>query len=119
MTRFAGDIGFGITVETSPGVWEEIVYRRKYYGDIDRAQSGFNDTEKVVSDIRVNNSFRVVADAFATNNFFNMRFVEWAGVCWTITNVEVRYPRLVLTIGGVYNGPTESAPDGPVLDPLG
>lgn len=105
MARFSGDVGYGIQEETTPGVWEEKIVRRHYYGDVQRFQRSLQPGEKILPDVNVNNAISIVADAFARDNFFAMRFVEWSGVCWIVTNVEVRYPRLILNVGGVYNGP--------------
>ena len=55
-------------------------------------------------DININNSISIVADPYAYENFHNMRYAILEGVKWKITNVEINRPRLILTIGGVYNG---------------
>lgn len=104
MARFYGAIGYGVSVETYPGVWEESVDERFYTGDVIRNARRLEAGEKVNDDITVNNSISIVADAYANNHFFAMRYVEWMGVKWKITNVEVQRPRLILTIGGVYHG---------------
>jgi hypothetical protein len=46
-----------------------------------------------------------VADAYANENFFAILYVEWMGALWTISEVEVQSPRLLLRLGKVYNGP--------------
>lgn len=104
MARFHGVIGYGVSAETYPGVWEESVDERFYTGDVIRNTRRLETGEKVNDDITVNNSISIVADAYANNHFFAMRYVEWMGVKWKITNVEVQHPRLILTIGGVYHG---------------
>ena len=104
MARFHGVIGYGVSVETYPGVWEESVDERFYTGDVIRNARRLETGEKVNDDITVNNSISIVADAYANNHFFAMRYVEWMGVKWKIANVEVQRPRLILTIGGVYHG---------------
>jgi hypothetical protein len=37
-----------------------------------------------------------------------MRYVEWMNARWKITSIDVKRPRVILTIGGVYNGPIPS-----------
>lgn len=105
MARFAGDVGYGVATEVAPGVWEDTIIRRRMYGDVLREQRNIRPDDKVLPEINVNNSISVVADAYANTHFYAIRFVEWSGALWTVTNVEVRSPRLILTIGGVYNGP--------------
>jgi hypothetical protein len=106
MARFYGPIGYSNgTTETTPGIWEETVTEYNYYGDVLRNTRRLEGAE-VNNNLVVNNSISIVADAYATNNFFAMRYVVWMGTKWVITNVEVQSPRLILNIGGVYNGPT-------------
>lgn len=104
MAKFYGAIGYVETVETSPGVWEEQITERNYYGELVRNTSRFQVSDQVNDNVNIANEISVIADPFATQNFHAMRYVEFMGAKWKITNVEVRYPRLILTIGGVYNG---------------
>ena len=104
MAKYYGVIGYAETVETSPGVWEEQITERNYYGELVRNTSRFQVSDQVNDNINIANEISVIADPFATQNFHAMRYVEFMGAKWKITNVEVRYPRLILTIGGVYNG---------------
>ena len=104
MAKFYGAIGYVETVETSPGVWEEQITERNYYGELVRNTSRFQISDQVNDNVNIANEISVIADPFATQNFHAMRYVEFMGAKWKITNVEVRYPRLILTIGGVYNG---------------
>ena len=104
MTRFCGPVGYGLNEETVPGVYIPTIVERKYYGDILRNTRRYEQGSAVNGNIKVNNSISIVADAYAYQNFFAILYVEWNGVKWTVTNVEVQRPRLVLTIGEVYNG---------------
>ena len=109
MAKFYGAIGYGETVETAPGVWEDVIVEHKYYGDVLRNTRRLEDGERLNNDISVSNSISVMADAYANNHFFAIRYVEWQGARWVVTDVEVQTPRLILRIGGVYNGPTVGA----------
>lgn len=103
MAKFYGVIGYAETVEGSPDVWEERLTERPYYGDLIRNTRRFQSTEHLNDDLTVANEISIVADPFANENFHRMRYVTFMGAKWKITNVEVQYPRLILTIGGVYN----------------
>lgn len=105
MNKFYGPIGYGETVEKRPGVSEEVITERNYYGDILRNTRRFDEGAEIIGDITTNNSISIVADAYALNHFFAIKYVEWAGVRWTVSLVEVQAPRLILRLGGVYNGP--------------
>lgn len=103
MARFSGKIGFVRTIETEPGIWEPDITERSYFGDIVRNISNFQSNESVNENISLNNSISIVADPFATNNFQYMRYVTYAETKWRITNAEVEFPRIILTVGGLYN----------------
>ena len=104
MTRYFGKVGYVETQETSPGNWEEIVTEREYYGDVLRNSRTLANGESVNDSPLVNNSISIVADAYAYQHFAAIRYADWCGINWKVTNIEVRRPRLVLTLGGVWNG---------------
>lgn len=106
MARFAGKVGFGETVNRGNGVWEDVMSERPYYGDVVRNRTAFDGSEKVNEDLRISHSISIVADAFAVDHMFAIRYVQWAGSRWIVTAVEIQRPRLLLQLGGVYNGPT-------------
>jgi hypothetical protein len=110
MAKFFGEVGYGKPVEipADSGVWiEKIVTKGNYYGDVNRNTKRVDAGEGLNDDISVNNSISIVADDFANQHFHMIKYVEWAGVLWKVTNVEVQAPRLILSLGSVYNGPTE------------
>jgi hypothetical protein len=106
VAKFHGKIGYGGTSEVSPGVFADTITEYSYYGDIIQNSRGLRDGENLNQDITVGNSISIVADAYANEHFFAIRYVEWAGVLWTVENVDVQSPRLILRLGEVYNGPT-------------
>lgn len=107
MARFFGEIGYGETVETPPesGIWVDEITEYLYYGDVIRNTRNLDAGEGLNSNLSVGNSISIVADQYANEHFHEIKYVKWSGVCWTVTQVEVRAPRLVLTLGEVYNGP--------------
>lgn len=104
MAKFYGTVGYIETKETSPDVWKEIPIERNYKGDVLRNIRQNNVGESVNDDLNINNQISIIADNYAEQNFFAMKYVVWGNVAWKIKNVEVKRPRLILTIGGVYNG---------------
>lgn len=105
MAKFHGIIGYSETKETTPGVWEETITKREASGDLLRNINSFQSSEHLNDDINISNKISIVADLYARNNFHLMRYVRFDGsdVKWKVESVEVLYPRLILTIGGVYN----------------
>lgn len=102
--KWYGKVGYAETVETVPGVWTERIVERPYYGDILRLYRRWQSTSKVNDDLEISNRISIVADPFAYENFYSMRYVEYMGARWKVSDVEVEQPRLILTLGGVYNG---------------
>lgn len=104
MAKWYGVIGYGETVQTSPGVWEDKITERTYAGDVIRNTSRWSTSSNSTNDdLNINNQISIIADPFAYQNFHSMKYAEFMGTNWKITNVEVQYPRLILTIGGVFN----------------
>lgn len=106
MAKFCGVVGYGETVEIRPGVSEEVITEYQYFGDVIRNARRLQDDNKVLDDVTVSNSISIVADQFAQEHIFALRYVKWNEVRWRVTDVEVVAPRLILRLGGVYNGPT-------------
>lgn len=103
MAKWFGKIGFAETKETKPGVWEEIITVREYYGDVTRNTRRFQSSENLNDNIVVSNDISIVADPYAIQNFHSIRYIEFMCTKWKIDNVEVSYPRLILTLGEIYN----------------
>jgi hypothetical protein len=106
--RFSGSVGFATSTETSPGVWTDTIVEKPYFGDVVRNARRLEKISMVppVTNLGValENSFSIVADAMAFENYQHMRYVLWNGGYWEIMNVEVLRPRLILTIGGQWHG---------------
>lgn len=104
MAKFCGKIGFAKPVESDIGVWTDEIVERLYYGDTIRIVRRLQSSENLNDDINISHEISIVADAFANENSHLMKYVEFMGAKWKIASVEVQYPRLVLSVGGVYNG---------------
>lgn len=107
MAKFYGAVGYAQTVETSPGVWQPVITERDYFGDIVRNMRRYEASGQVNDDLNIANEISIVADPFACQNFQCMRYVEFMGAKWKILSAEIQHPRIILTIGGVYNGESE------------
>ncbi len=106
MARFSGKIGFAESQKTGPGIWEERIVERHYYGDVNRAIRKLEAGADINDNVVINNEISIVADPYAQNHVFAIRYAEWQGVKWKVTNAEILYPRLILTLGGIWNGQT-------------
>ena len=104
MAKFYGKIGYAITTETKPGVWVEQITERPYFGDLTRVNRTLQNSGNVNDNVNITHDISIVADPFAYENFHSMRYVEYMGAKWKVSSVEVKYPRLILSVGGMYNG---------------
>ena len=103
MNKWFGKIGFDDTVETSPGIWSGVV-ERNYYGEVISTYRNRNTSDSVHGNITVSATISIISDPYAYNHFHLMKYIEFMGTNWEISSVEVQYPRLILTLGGEYNG---------------
>ena len=106
MAKFYGVIGYAIQVETVPGVWEDQIIERNYRGDVLQNMNRWQSTEQVNDNFAIDNKLSIISDPFAYENFQHIKYIRWMGANWKVTKVEILRPRLILTTGGVYNGPT-------------
>lgn len=107
MAKYYGKIGYvEESVETTPGVWGDRITERPYTGDITRNTSGWSSsTDSTNDNLTINNQLSIIADQFAYQNSHLMKYAEFMGVKWKITNIEfTQRPRIILTLGGEYNG---------------
>lgn len=106
MAKFCGKIGYSVTIETNPGIWQERITERACTGELLRNTRKLQGSDRVNSDITIANEISIIADPYANGNFHAMRYVTFMGARWKIESIEVQYPRLILSIGGIYNGET-------------
>lgn len=103
MARFYGIVGFTFgTMETKPGVWTDVISVRNYYGDVMKRRASWEKGESINDNIKINNQISILADEYAEQNAYAMKWVEWKGIKWKITAIEFERPRMILSIGDVY-----------------
>lgn len=110
MAKFYDVVGYGEQVESPPGsgVYKDVIIERKLRGDVIRRARQLQEGDQLNKNITVTNSISVVADNYASRHIFAIRYVKWQGARWEVTEVTEERPRLILRLGGVYNGPTPS-----------
>lgn len=106
MAKWYGKVGYIKTEEIEPGIWVSEPTERLYFGDVLKTTSRWSTSNKVNDDLNITNQISIVADPFAYQNFLAIKYIEFMGALWDVTSVEPQYPRLILTVGGVYNGKT-------------
>lgn len=103
MAKFSGKIGYIVTAETDPGVWEETAIEKQYYGDLVKNTSRYTASDSVNDNITISNSISIVADKYACENYMHIRYVIFMNAKWKVSNAELSYPRITLTLGGLYH----------------
>lgn len=113
--KFYDAIGYGESAERpeGSGIYEDVIVERKLYGDVLKNSRALREGDKVNNDLSIGNRFSVVADAYALENFTSIRYIKWMGKRFLLTDIVSDPPRLILTPGGVYNGPTPATPGSP------
>lgn len=104
MAKFCGMIGFVVPNESSPGVWTNTIQERKYYGDVLKNTKRWENGVSINDNLNISNRISILADSFCRHNLGCMRYLMFMGSAWKITDIEVHHPRLILTLGGLYNG---------------
>lgn len=105
MAKYKGLIGFVRNEERESGIWEDVVTEKKYRGDILKNNQRFNVGNTTSGELKITNQFSIVGNSYAFDHISDIRYLEWRGNRWVVDTVEIEYPRLVMTIGGLYNGP--------------
>lgn len=103
--RYFGNVGYAIATEKVPGVWENHITEEALYGDVIRDIHRRDSSGEVNDNLNVSNTISVLASPFALTNFQSICYVEWLGTKWKVSSIDVQLPRLILSLGGVYNGP--------------
>ena len=106
MAKFRGVIGLVDDVETAPDVWEQKAVERHYRGDFVKNSRRWSNTEYLNDDFTINNEISIVADSYLYKHMYAMRYVIFGGAAWKIESITVQRPRIIISIGGIYNGPT-------------
>lgn len=104
MAKWFGKVGYMDNVETVPGVWGPSIIEREYFGDSYSNSRKLQSSGEVNDTVVVSNRISILSDPYALNHFHSIRYATLYDVPWKVTDVEVQYPRLVLTLGGVWNG---------------
>lgn len=101
--KYCGIIGFAETTEIKPGVWKEIITERQYFGELTNTRRRLESSGGLNDNVIISNELSILSDPYANQNFASIRYAEFMGNKWKISNVTIAYPRLILTFGGLYN----------------
>lgn len=104
MAKFAGLVGYVTQEETIPGVWSPVENPKRMKGDIIRQSSSTQNGDKINSDVTLSHRVSLIGDAYAYAQYFNIKWVEVYGHKWEVDSVEIQRPRIIVTLGGPWNG---------------
>lgn len=103
MAKFTGTLGYGVTAEVRPGVWEDTIVERPTRGDIQNLSMNVIQGEGVNDGLKLNHRFSITADPYMYDNYTNIRYVVYLGVKWKVSSVQVQRPKLIIQVGEVYH----------------
>ena len=106
MAKFYGQIGYVKTTETRPGIWDKVVVEKKYTGEFNRFTRRWQNGTKVNDDVNLVTQISIIADSYLLENMHCILYAKINGVAWEVTSIDPQHPRLLLDLGGVYNGET-------------
>lgn len=104
MNKWFGEIGFANPTELKPGIWEDLIIKRNYYGDVIKNSRRLQSADQLNDNINISNEISILSDPYAIENFHTIKYAMFMGTKWKVNSAEVQYPRLVLSLGGVYHG---------------
>lgn len=102
--KFYGEVGYAPTTTNDNGVATASIVKRNYYGNVLKLISKWHATDHLNDDVQVSHRISIIADPYSLENFPYIKYVEWMGTKWEVTSTEVAFPRIILSLGGVYNG---------------
>lgn len=101
--KYCGTICFAEDIETSPSVYVHKLIEKTYYGDVKRITKRYISGDNINENVGISNVISIVADPFMCNRFNEIEYITWMGNKWKVSSVEVAFPRIELTLGGLYN----------------
>jgi len=109
MAKYSGLVGYITQEESSPGVWSSVENPKLMKGDIIRQSSSFQSdgrtsSSKVNDDITLNHRVSLLGDAYAFSNYYTIKWIALDGLKWQVSSVEIQRPRIIVTLGGLWNG---------------
>lgn len=105
--KFCGTVGYVTFVEKARGVHVPQVTERKYYGDVLKDNRRWDTGQSKNDNLVIGNRFSILADGYALSHLGEIAYVEWMGSKWRVSNIDIERPRLILSVGGLYNGTSE------------
>ena len=112
MAKFFGKVGYAISKEVTPGVWKDSITELPYYGDILKKATRWRNGSGLNDDLEVSTRVSIIADEYMLKHFSKIKYIQWMGDLWKVTDIEVNRPRLILTLGGEWNGSTPGSSSG-------
>lgn len=106
MGKYSGMIGFGFNKEIETDVHDDVIEEHHYYGNIEKNVSRFNQGSNQSGESLITNNFSIVGDSFLFEHLADIRYICWKNQKWVVASIEEQYPRINITLGGIYNGPT-------------
>lgn len=105
MNQFRGKIGFSIPVNKGHGIYDNSVVERTYRGDILSQSRKLDAGTNINDNIDMNIRLSILSDDFLNVHLSQITYVHYMGGVWKVKSIEPSRPRIVLALGGVYNGP--------------
>ena len=109
MARFHGKVGFFIEEnDQETGIPRRTNVEKSFYGRIIEPGRRFQAAENGAQDLVMNNQIAITANDYAFRHSSCITYVHYMGGRWSVTGIRTKGPEIILTLGGVYNGPIKT-----------
>lgn len=110
MARFHDKVGFLIPVDNQEtGISEPQPVERRYYGKIIEHTRKWETADHLLDNLNVTNQISITANDYAFKHASAIAYVRYMNGWWKVVSIRVKAPEIILTLGGVWNGPTVSS----------
>lgn len=96
-------VGFGSNQELEPGIYDDVLEEKTYYGEILENRRSFDQGTTLSGDVKITNQFSIMGNTYLFDNLEKIRYVRYRNQLWTVT-VDEGYPRVTFNLGGLYHG---------------
>lgn len=107
MAKYSGKLGLVYPdAETAPGIWApEKVEEVSVKGDtLNLSKSYSPSSQSINDDLTLSKRVSIIASSDLIADTASMRYLTYLGQRWKIVEIDFQRPRLIFTLGGIWNG---------------
>lgn len=91
------------------GISKKVPVEKPYYGTVLEHSRRWSPNDHPNDDLTLANQIKITANGYAFKHIRYIAYVHYMGGYWKVDSIRVQSPNIILSIGGVWNGPTAAA----------